>query len=46
MRWIFDTGKDTIYLGVDAENRKALGLYTSLGFKIHTESINYDLKLD
>ena len=41
MRWIYDTGKDTIYLGVDAENRKALGLYTSLGYKVHTESVSY-----
>jgi mycothiol synthase len=46
MRWIYDRGMDTIYLGMDAENRKALGLYTSLGYQVHTESINYELNLD
>ncbi len=46
MKWIADRGMDTIYLGLDAENRKALGLYMSLGYQVHTESINYELKLD
>jgi mycothiol synthase len=46
MRWIFDRRMDTIYLGMDAENRNALELYTSLGFKVHTESITYDVTLD
>jgi len=46
MRWIHDTGKDTIYLGMDAENRTALGLYTSLGFKVHTESVTYKKSLE
>jgi ribosomal protein S18 acetylase RimI-like enzyme len=46
MKWVYDRGMDTIYLGMDAENRNALGLYTSLGFKVHTESITYDLRLD
>jgi ribosomal protein S18 acetylase RimI-like enzyme len=36
---------DTIYLGMDAENSRALGLYTSLGYEIHQESINYSLEL-
>ena len=45
MRWIYDQGMDTIYLGMDAENAKALDLYTSLGYKIHKESVNYALKL-
>jgi len=41
MKWIWDRKMDTIYLGMDAENAKALNLYTSLGFKIHNESVNY-----
>ena len=45
MRWIYDQGMDTIYLGMDAENSKALDLYTSLGYEIHKESVNYSLKL-
>ena len=45
MRWIYDQGMDTIYLGMDAENAKALDLYTSLGYEIHKESVNYSLEL-
>ena len=45
MKWIYNQGMDTIYLGMDAENSKALGLYTSLGYKVHKESISYALKL-
>ena len=41
MKWIYDQGMDTIYLGVDAENEKALELYKSLGFKVNKESIHY-----
>ena len=46
MRWIYDQGMDTIYLGMDAENSKALGLYTSLGYEIHKESVSYSLELE
>ncbi len=45
MRWIYDQGMDTIYLGMDAENAKALDLYFSLGYKIHKESVSYKLDL-
>jgi len=45
MQWIWEQGMDTIYLGMDAENSRALGLYTSLGYEIHQESINYSLEL-
>ncbi|MCK5397055.1 MAG: GNAT family N-acetyltransferase [Thermoplasmata archaeon] len=45
MRWLYDQGMDTIYLGMDAENAKALDLYTSLGYDIHKESVNYKLDL-
>ena len=45
MQWIYDQGMDTIYLGMDAENAKALDLYFSLGYKIHKESISYKLEL-
>lgn len=45
MKWIHDRGMDTIYLGMDAKNRDALGLYTSLGYEIYKESIAYELKL-
>ena len=45
MHWIWNQGMDTIYLGMDAENSSALGLYTSLGYRIHEESITYRLEL-
>ena len=45
MKWILDRGMDTIYLGMDAENAKALDLYTSLGFRVDEESISYRLDL-
>jgi len=46
MQWIYEQGMDTIYLGMDAENRKALGLYTSLGYDVDKESISYALELE
>lgn len=46
MLWLYDQGMDTIYLGMDAENAKALDLYISLGYEIHKESINYALELE
>ena len=45
MHWLYDQGMDTIYLGMDAENAKALDLYFSLGYKIHKESVSYKLEL-
>ncbi len=45
MKWILARGMDTIYLGMDAENAKALNLYNSLGFRVGEESINYLLEL-
>lgn len=46
MKWIWDRGLHTIYLGMDAENSKALDLYTSLGFRVNTEGITYQLELE
>jgi mycothiol synthase len=43
--WLAGRGIDTVYLGLDAENRKALTLYTSLGFEVIHESIYYRLVL-
>ncbi len=45
MKWILDQGMDTVYLGMDAENAKALDLYLSLGFKVDQEGITYQLDL-
>ncbi len=45
MEWLYSQGMETIYLGMDAENSKALGLYTSLGYEIEKESVNYKLDL-
>lgn len=45
MKWLHDRGIDTINISMDAENRNALGLYTSLGFKIEREDTVYHLKL-
>ena len=38
MRWVLEQGMDTIYLGVFAENEKALDLYKSFGFEKDQES--------
>ena len=45
MVWMREQGMDTLYLGMDAENSKALGLYTSQGYRTDQESITYELKL-
>ena len=45
VRWLMENGMDTVYLGMDAENQKALDLYTDIGFRIEQESISYELKL-
>lgn len=45
MAWLWEKGMETLYLGVDAENEKALKLYTSLGYTIEQESIVYEMKL-
>lgn len=43
--WLTKRGMDTVYLALDAENRKALALYTSLGFEVVQESVMYRLEL-
>lgn len=37
--WLSDRGVEMVRLGVDAENSKALGLYTSVGFEVESESV-------
>ena len=46
MKWIHNRGINTIYLEMDAENRDALQLYTSLGFAVDNENIIYQLELN
>ena len=43
MDWLLERGLNVLHLGVDAENRNALGLYTSLGFSVLHENITYVL---
>jgi mycothiol synthase len=45
IRWLFSRGLDTALLYVDAENRRALGLYTSIGFEVVNESVIYRVDL-
>lgn len=45
MEWLRSLGHDTIHIGVDAENEKALGLYKSVGFEVENESQVYHLGL-
>ena len=45
MRWMWDQGMRDLYLGMDAENHKALDLYLSLGYQVKQESITYELEL-
>ena len=45
IRWLYSRGLDTALLYVDAENRHALGLYTSIGFEVVNESVIYRLDL-
>lgn len=45
VRWLQGLGRDAIFIGVDAENEKALGLYESVGFKVENESRAYHLDL-
>lgn len=45
MNWLRGLGHDTIFIGVDAENEKALGLYKSIGFKVENQSQAYHLDL-
>ena len=45
MRWLDDHGITTVRLGVDAENRKALDLYSSLGFEVAWENYIYEKRL-
>ncbi len=46
MKWLRSLGHDTIFIGVDAENEKALGLYKSLGFKVENQSQAYHLDFE
>jgi GNAT superfamily N-acetyltransferase len=41
MRWAFDRGHHTMFIELDAENRKALTLYTSKGFVVDKEDVYY-----
>ncbi len=45
MHWLLGRGLPVMHLGVDAENRNALGLYTSLGFEVLLENAIYRKKL-
>ena len=45
MRWFDEHGTTTVRLGVDAENRDALDLYTSLGFEVAWENYIYEKRL-
>ncbi|UCE44750.1 MAG: GNAT family N-acetyltransferase [Methanobacteriota archaeon] len=45
MRWFGEHGITTVRLGVDAENRKALDLYSSLGFEVAWENYIYEKRL-
>jgi GNAT superfamily N-acetyltransferase len=38
-------GMDILYLGMEAQNSKALSLYLSMGYRIEQENIHYELKL-
>lgn len=46
INWIIGRGMDTVYLGVFAENEKALDLYKSYGFSKDRESIWYSRALE
>ncbi len=46
VRWVLGTGMDTVYIGVFAENEKALDLYKSFGFEKCQESIWYSRRLN
>jgi len=43
MDWLLGRGLNVIHLGVDAENKDALGLYESLGFSVLHENITFVL---
>ncbi len=45
MGWLRSLGHDTVFIGVDAENEGALGLYRSLGFEVQNQSRAYHLTL-
>ena len=40
IRWLMERGLDTVRIGVDAQNRSALDLYTSVGFEVTSENIS------
>jgi mycothiol synthase len=39
IHWLLDRGLDTIHIGVDTENARALTLYTGTGFKLMTQTV-------
>jgi len=45
MRWLWNRGMDTVYLGVDETNPKALRVYESVGFEVEQEGVTYCLEL-
>lgn len=45
MNWVVEQGMDTTYIGVYAQNEKALGMYLSAGFEKDRESLWLEKKL-
>lgn len=45
MKWVLEQGMDTTYIGVYAQNEKALGMYTSVGFVKDRESMWLEKRL-
>lgn len=39
IHWLLDRGLDTIHIGVDTENARALTLYTSVGFRLMEQMV-------
>ncbi len=39
INWHLGRGLDTIYIGVDSENERALGLYTGVGFRLKHQMV-------
>mgnify|MGYP001765651933 FL=1 len=45
MKWVLEQGMDTTYIGVYAENEKALDMYLSVGFVKDRESMWFEKRL-
>ncbi|MFO7618275.1 MAG: GNAT family N-acetyltransferase [Thermoplasmata archaeon] len=45
MTWLRGQGMDILYLGMEAQNSKALSLYLSMGYRVEQENVHYELKL-